>query len=84
MVVHLFNDLNTTAHHALPVDDVPLREETVPIHEIEIAIDERYQVSRAVQQPEGIELQINKNEVGSAVLVPKLEIHSMVVLELAE
>jgi hypothetical protein len=84
LVVHLFNDLNTTAHHALPIDDVPLREETVPIHEIEIAIDARYQVSRAVQQPEGLELEINKNDAGSSVTVPKLEIHSMVVLELAE
>ena len=34
LVVHLFNDLNTTAHHALPNDDVPLREEIVPIHDI--------------------------------------------------
>ena len=84
LVVHLFNDLNTTAHHALPVDDVPLREETVPIHDIEIAIDARYQVSKAVQQPEGLELEINKNDAGSSVTVPKLNIHSMLVLELAE
>ena len=34
LIVHLFNDANSTAHHALPVDDVPLREETVPIHDI--------------------------------------------------
>ena len=31
LVVHLFSDLNTTAFHALPGDDVPLREEVVPI-----------------------------------------------------
>ena len=36
LVVHLFSDLNTTAHHALPGDDVPLREEVVPIHDIQV------------------------------------------------
>ena len=37
LVVHLFSDLNTTAFHALPVDDVPLREEVVPIHDIKVS-----------------------------------------------
>jgi hypothetical protein len=63
---------------------VPLREETVPIHEIEIAIDARYQLAKAVLQPEGLELRINRNDAGSSVMVPRLEIHSMVVLELAK
>jgi hypothetical protein len=27
LIVHLFNDLNTTAFRALPNDDIPLREE---------------------------------------------------------
>jgi len=34
LIVHLCSDLNTTAFHALPGDDVPLREEVVPIHGI--------------------------------------------------
>ena len=84
LIVHLFNDLNTTAHHALPVDDVPLREETVPIHNITIAIDARYSVSRAVQQPEGLELPLNKTADGLTVTVPRLDIHSMVIMELNE
>ena len=28
LIVHLYNDINTTAFHALPASDVPLREET--------------------------------------------------------
>ena len=42
LIVHLFNDLNTTAFHALPDDDVPLREEVVPIHDIRVKFAPRY------------------------------------------
>ncbi|HUG19734.1 MAG TPA: ThuA domain-containing protein [Planctomycetaceae bacterium] len=82
LIVHLFNDLNTTAHHALPNDDVPLREETVPIHDIKIEIDSRYSVSRITQQPDGKELPLTQSADGVSVVVPKLEIHTMVVVEL--
>jgi hypothetical protein len=34
LLVNLFNDVNTAAGHALPDDDVPLREETLPIHDV--------------------------------------------------
>src|SRR5690606_34519908 len=34
LVVHLYNDVNTTAFHGLPSDDVPLREEVLPIHNL--------------------------------------------------
>lgn len=82
LIVHLFNDLNTTAHHALPIDDVPLREETVPIHNIQIAIDARYAVSRVMQQPDGIALPLTRNATGVSVTVPQLDIHTMAVIEL--
>ncbi len=82
LVVHLFNDLNTTAHHALPIDDVPLREETIPIHNIQIALDARYAVSRAMQQPDGIELPLNRTANGVTITVPQLDIHTMAVVEL--
>lgn len=84
LIVHLFNDLNTTAHHALPIDDVPLREETVPIHDIQIAFNADYAVTRVTQQPEGKELPLTKTADGVTVTVPKLEIHTMVVVELQE
>lgn len=82
LIIHLFNDLNTTAHHALPVDDVPLREETVPIHNIQIAINSKYAVSRIMRQPDGIELPLNRTANGITVTVPQLDIHTLVVIEL--
>jgi hypothetical protein len=84
LIVHLFNDLNTTAHHALPIDDVPLREETVPIYDIQISIDTKYSAARVLQQPEGIELPMTKTADGATVTIPKLDIHTMMVLELKE
>jgi hypothetical protein len=42
LIVHLYNDLNTTAFHALPGDDVPLREEVVPIHGIQVRFSPPY------------------------------------------
>ena len=36
LLIHLFNGVNTTAFHGLPNDDVPLREETIPIHDITV------------------------------------------------
>ena len=44
LIVHLFSDLNTTRHHALPDDDVPLREEVVPIHDIRVTFAPGYRV----------------------------------------
>jgi hypothetical protein len=82
LIVHLFNDLNTTADHAFPNDDVPLREETVPIHDIQIEIDSRYAVSRVMQQPDGTELPMQQAENGVTVIVPQLDVHTMVVVEL--
>jgi hypothetical protein len=82
LVVHLFNDLNTTAHHALPVDDVPLREETVPIHDVRVRFSPQYRVARVHLEPEGRELLVERNADGASVVVPRLDVHSMVVAEL--
>ncbi len=82
LIVHLFNDLNTTAHHALPVDDVPLREEVVPIHDIRVTFRPDYSIGRVHLEPGGVELPIQKSESGISIVVPKLEVHAMVVAEL--
>ena len=42
LTVHLYNDLNTTTFHGLPDNDVPLREESVPIDEIHVRFSKRY------------------------------------------
>jgi hypothetical protein len=84
LIVHLFNDLNTTAHHALPVDDVPLREETVPIHDIRITFDPRYRLRRIHLEPQGVNLPLQRSPAGTTVVVPQLDVHAMVVGELAD
>lgn len=82
LLIHLFNNVNTTAFHALPNDDVPLREETLPIYGIQIDLDSDYEYSRIHQEPEGIDLTSEKTVEGTNFVVPKLELHSIVVIEL--
>ncbi len=81
LVLHLFNDVNTTAFHALPSDDVPLREETLPIYDIHVQF-RGYQLGSIRLQPEGIELTRQAIDDGFEVVVPRLDVHSMVVAEL--
>src|SRR5258708_29120054 len=77
LLIHLFNDLNTTAHHALPVDDVPLREEVVPIHDIRLTFDRRYRFTRVHLEPEGRDLKFETALTGTTVVVPRLVGHSL-------
>jgi hypothetical protein len=81
LLIHLYNDVNTTAFHALPGDDVPLREEVLPIHDIRVQLS-GYQVKSIHQQPEGKELRIHAAQDKVEVVVPKLEVHSILVVEL--
>lgn len=82
LVLHLYNDLNTTAHHALPVDDIPLREEVVPIHDIRVTFAPGYRVGKVHLEPEGKPLTVKQTPQGSTVTVPRLDVHTMVVAEL--
>jgi hypothetical protein len=82
LIVHLFSDLNTTAHHALPVDEVPLREEVVPIRDIRIRLAPNYRFRRVQLEPEGWDLEVEKTPEGTVVVVPRLDVHAMVVGEL--
>ena len=76
LIVHLFNDLNTTAHHAFPNDDVPLREEVVPIHDIRATFAPRFRFSRVHLEPEGKDLAVRNSAEGTSVVVPRLDVHS--------
>jgi hypothetical protein len=82
LVVHLFNDVNTTASHAFPNDDVPLREEVVPIHDIRVRFDRRYRLGRVHLEPGGTDLKVETSAEGTTVVVPRLDVHAMVVGEL--
>src|SRR5205085_10849545 len=79
LVVHLFNDVNTTAGHALPADDVPLREEVIPIADIRVTFRPGYKLRRVHLEPEGKALDVRATETGTTVVVPRLSVHAMVV-----
>ncbi len=82
LVVHLFNDINTTGGHAFPADDVPLREEVLPIADISVTFLPDYRIKNVTLQPEGTRLEVTKTPLGNRITVPKLEVHTMVVAEL--
>ena len=58
----------------------PVREEVIPIHDIKV-ICRRPGVTKATLQPEGIKLPLKKINGGGEVMVPNVELHSMVVFE---
>jgi hypothetical protein len=81
LIVHLYNDVNTTAGHGHPAEEVPLREETLPIHDIGVTF-RGYAIKRVRLEPEGLDLKPEKGDDAVAVTVPKLAVHTMVVAEL--
>jgi hypothetical protein len=82
LIVHLFNDLNSTAFHALPNEDVPLREETVPVHDVRVRFSPEYAIREVHLEPGGMRLPRRRGEQGVEVVVPQLDVHAMVVAEL--
>jgi hypothetical protein len=74
--------VNTTAFHGLPNDDVPLREETLPIHDIKLTF-RGYHIKSITQQPEGKTLELVEEGEVVSVVVPRIDVHSIVVAELA-
>lgn len=81
-MVHLFNDLNTTGGKGLPEDDVPLREEVVPIFNLGISVGAELGVEKARLQPSGEALPVLKESGRVKVVVPKLDIHQLIELDL--
>jgi len=81
LVLHLFNGVNTTANHGLPAADVPLREETVPIHGMAVRF-ERDVPKRFHVEPGGREPRVRKDGAATVVELPPLELHAMLVGEL--
>jgi hypothetical protein len=81
LVIHLFNDLNTTAGHGHPAEEVPLREEVIPIHDIGVTLT-GYKVKSVRQEPEGKELEAKRTGDAITFTVPKLRVHTMAVVEL--
>jgi hypothetical protein len=82
LLVHLLNDVNTTGGRAFPNDDVPLREETIPIADIEVRFADGAAIRSIKQQPEDLELPIRREGAAVVARVPRLEVHSIVVAEI--
>lgn len=85
LIVHLFNDVNTTAFHAKPDEDVPLREEVLPIHDVTLTFAPGLKIRRFHLEPDGQVLEPKTDAEGRAtVVVPRLDVHAMVVGEVSE
>ncbi len=82
LVVHLFNDLNPAGGHAHPTDDVPLREEVVPIHDIRVTFRVKENIRGVRLEPNGVDLPATAEGGAVTVVVPRLDVHAMVVAEL--
>jgi hypothetical protein len=80
LVVHLWNGLNTTADHGLQDVETPLREESIPIHGIQIRVsDHYYRQARCVP---GGELLVGRQEGEQQVFdIPPVHVHTGVVFE---
>ena len=79
-VVHLLNEVNTSADRALPENNPPQREEILPIAGIRLALANE-NVATAFQEPGHHALQLKRTEGGVEVTVPRLAVHSMIVFE---
>lgn len=83
LVVQLFNGVNTTSDHGAPDTDVPLREETLPIHGMKLRLKEPG-ITRIHLEPGNIELKMVDKGEWTEVDLPPLEVHYMVVAELRQ
>jgi hypothetical protein len=79
-VVHLLNEVNTAANRAIPENNPPQREETLPIHQIKVTL-RGATVGTAFQEPGHQPLPLQRSADGVAVVVPRLDIHGLVVFE---
>lgn len=80
LVIHLFNGLDSAAHHGQPGQDVPLREEVVPIHGIKIRLADT-KPGRIHVEPGGVEPAVRRVGDERVVEMPPLAIHAMLIVE---
>jgi hypothetical protein len=79
-LVHLFNGVNTAANHGLPAADVPLREETIPVHGIEVTF-RKDPPGRFRMEPGGRDVRVRKDGDAVTVMCPPLDVHAVLVAE---
>ena len=81
MVVHLLNATNSRGGHAHPANDVPARDEVVPVYDVEVWFESAAPTS-ATLQPEGTTLSLVQDGGRVKVVVPVVNQHSMVVADI--
>ena len=79
-IIHLLNELNTTANRALPENNPSMRMEVMPIHDIRI-LARGLKPARAFLVPGNLPLPVTQTVEGAEVTVPKIHTHALVVLE---
>ena len=79
-IVHLLNEVNTSANRALPFNNPSEREETLPISDIKVSYANPA-VRSASLEPGHTPLPLHRTITGVEVTVPRLVIHAMVVFE---
>jgi hypothetical protein len=78
-IVHLYNGINSSGGHGLPAQEVPLREEAVPIGGIRVRFAEKYKAFHV--EPGNLKPKVTLDKGVTVVEIPPLEIHSMLVAE---
>ncbi len=78
-VIHLLNEVNTTANRALPENNPSEREETLPIFGIKVGI--AGSPGTAFAEPGHHPLPMTPTADGVEVALPRLDVHGLVVFE---
>ena len=82
LIVHLFNGIDTTSNHGREDIATPLREESVPVGGIKVVF-KGLEVKSLHLEPGGKRLVAVPEGNGVIVEIPPLEIHAILVAELA-
>jgi len=78
-IVHLLNEVNSTADRAIPENNPSQREENVPIAGIRVTL--AGSPATAFQEPGHTALPLTRSAGSVTVTVPRLDVHSMVVFD---
>lgn len=80
LVIHLMNNVNTTADLGAPANDVPLREESVAIHDIRVSVTGQ-QYGRWHVEPDELKVRVERTSEGVMLQLPPLDVHAMLIGE---
>ncbi len=80
LVIHFFNNVNTTAALGNPANEVPLREESIPVHGLRISFSSKTP-SRVHLEPGGILPKATSANGETVIDLPPLDVHYMLIGE---